>query len=105
VITTGEYPGDGKPKPVSFPNPKDVAVDLAGYRVVSIESLIELKLASGLTAEHRRLRDLADVQQLIETLNLPSDLSRRLDESVRDEYLRLWSLAQKSREDENESNE
>lgn len=103
VITTGEYPGDGKPKPVAFPEPRDVAINVGGYRVVRLESLIELKLASGLTAEHRKLRDLADVQQLIEILNLPLDLSGRLDASVRDEYLRLWSLAQKAREDEKES--
>ena len=104
VITTGEYPGDGKPKPVVFPDPKAVAIELADYRVVRLESLIELKLASGLSAEHRKLRDLADVQQLIEILNLPSDLSLRLDASVRNEYLRLWSLAQKARADENEVN-
>lgn len=105
VITTGEYPGDGKPKPVVFPEPKDVTVELAKFRVVRIESLIELKLASGLTAEHRKLRDLADVQQLIEILNLAPELSQRLDASVRDEYLRLWALAQKAREDDKESNE
>lgn len=105
VITTGEYPGDEKPKPVAFPEPRDVAIDLAEYRVVKLESLIELKLASGLTAEHRKLRDLADVQQLIEILNLPLDLSSRLDASVRDEFLRLWSLAQKAREDEKESSQ
>jgi hypothetical protein len=105
VITTGEYPGDGKPKPIAFPEPRNVAINLADYRVVRLESLIELKLASGLTAEHRKLRDLADVQQLIEILNLPSDLSNRLDASVRDEYLRLWWLAQKAREDENESSQ
>ena len=103
VITTGEYPGDGKPKPVAFPEPRDVAINVAEYRVVKLESLIELKLASGLTAEHRKLRDLADVQQLIEILNLPLNLSRRLDASVRDEYLRLWSLAQKARADEKET--
>ena len=102
VITTGEYPGDGKPKPVAFPEPRDVAINVGEYRVVKLESLIELKLASGLTAEHRKLRDLADVQQLIEVLNLPLDLSGRLDASVRDEYLRLWSLAQKARDDERE---
>lgn len=103
VITTGEYPGDGKPKPVSFPDPSDVAINIGEYRVVKLESLIELKLASGLTAEHRKLRDLADVQQLIEVLNLPRDLGDRLDASVRDEYLRLWSLAQKARDDEKET--
>src|SRR3954463_13296970 len=25
-ITTGEYPGDGKPKPVAFPDPRDVSI-------------------------------------------------------------------------------
>lgn len=103
IITTGEYPGDGKPKPVAFPEPKDVAIQVAEYRVVGLESLIELKLASGLTAEHRKLRDLADVQQLIEILHLPLELSQRLDGSVRDEYLRLWALAQRAREDDKET--
>lgn len=103
VITAGDYPGDGKPKPVVFPEPKSVAIDVAEYRVVGLESLIELKLASGLTAKHRELRDLADVQQLIEILHLPSELSQRLDGSVRDEYLRLWTLAQRARDDENET--
>jgi hypothetical protein len=62
--------------------------------------LIELKLASGLSAEHRRLRDLADVQQLIEILSLPRSLSEQLDPSVQDEYLRLWELADQARREE-----
>ena len=103
IITTGEYPGDGRPKAVAFPVPADVAIDLGEYRVVRLETLVELKLASGLTAEHRTLRDLADVQQLIEMLNLPVELSERLNESVRSEYLRLWQLAQKARAEDSES--
>jgi hypothetical protein len=51
--------------------------------------LLELKLASGLSAPHR-LRDLADVQDLIVALSLPLDLADQLDASVRDEYRRLW---------------
>ncbi len=47
VIRTGEYPGDGKPKPMSFPDPATWAVAAGGYRVVSLEKLIELKIASG----------------------------------------------------------
>lgn len=96
IITAGEYPGDGKPKAVSFPVPAEAAVEVGEYRVTRLETLIELKLASGLSAEHRTLRDLADVQQLIETLDLPAELSARLDSSVRDEYLRLWQLARKA---------
>ena len=73
--------------------------------MVRLESLIELKLASGLSAEHRRLRDLADVQQLIETLDLPRDLSNRLNQSVQGEYLKLWKLAQETHKEEKESGE
>lgn len=92
VVTAGEYPGDGKPKPVAFPDPATSSVEIDGIRVVALPTLIELKLASGLSAGHR-LRDLADVQDLIVTLELPLDLAESLDASVREEYRRLWNLA------------
>jgi hypothetical protein len=98
LITAGEYPGDGKPKPVRFPVPKDVAVDRGGVKVISLAKLIELKLASGLSAEHRRLRDLADVQDLIIALKLPRELREDIDPSVRDEYDRMWDSAQEAPE-------
>ena len=96
VLTTGEYPGDGKPKSIAFPDPAETSIQLDEIRVARLETLIELKVASGLSAEHRRLRDLADVQQLIEVLQLPVDLAQRLEPSVREEYIRLWKLAQQS---------
>src|SRR5262245_28846145 len=89
MLTTGEYPGDGKPKPVRFPDPQDVAFEREGLKIIRLEPLIELKLASGLSAAHR-LKDLSDVQDLIQKLDLPLDLAERLDVSVRDEYRRLW---------------
>jgi hypothetical protein len=93
VITTGEYPGDGLPKPVSFPDPQEASVEIGGVRVIALERLIELKLASGMTAAHR-LRDLADVQDLIRFLGLPEELAERLDGSVRPVYQKLWSQSQ-----------
>jgi hypothetical protein len=93
VLTTGEFPGDGRPKAVAFPDPADVAVQGRDFRHIRLSSLIELKLASGLSAPHR-LRDLADVQDLIVAAKLPRDLADSLDPSVRDEYLRLWAIAQ-----------
>lgn len=93
VITTGEYPGDGLPKPVSFPDPQEASVEIGGVRVIALERLIELKLASGMTAAHR-LRDLADVQDLIRLLGLPEELAERLDGSVRPVYQKLWSQSQ-----------
>ena len=96
IITSGEYPGDGLPKPVVFPNPDDFAVVIDGVKTIALEKLIELKLASGITAPHR-LKDLADVQELIKVKQLGADLAGRLDESVRGKYLELHLAVQTSR--------
>ena len=93
VMTTGEYPGDGKPKPVVFPDPAGARVEREGLWIITLEKLIELKLASGLSAPHR-LKDLSDVQELIVHLKLPLELAEQLDASVRAEYRRLWEAAQ-----------
>jgi hypothetical protein len=93
VLTTGAFPGDGKPKPVVFPDPAAVRFERDGLWLVTLEKLIELKLASGLSAPHR-IKDLADVQDLILRLKLPEGMAERLDASVRGEYRRLWDAAQ-----------
>ena len=93
ILVTGDYPGDGKPKPVAFPDPSVVFTERGGMRVIPLEKLIELKLASGMSASHR-LRDLADVQDLITTLKLPVELAESLDASVRETYRQIWKDAQ-----------
>jgi nucleotidyltransferase AbiEii toxin of type IV toxin-antitoxin system len=90
LIIAGEYPGDGNPKPVSFPNPAEASTEIDGIRVVTLEKLIELKLASGMTAPHR-LRDLADVQELIKIRRLGAEYVKQLDPYVKEKYLELWS--------------
>jgi hypothetical protein len=92
-LTTGEYPGDGKPKPVAFPDPAAVCIELHGTRFISLPKLAELKLASGMTAPHRR-RDLADVQDLIRMLRLPEIFSESLDPYVRPMFLTLLAELQ-----------
>jgi hypothetical protein len=94
IITAGEFPGDGLPKPVAFPDPEDQTIEEDSVRVITLEKLIELKLASGISATHR-MRDLADVQDLIMALNLPLDLKDKIDESVCPEYQRIWEAARK----------
>jgi Uncharacterised nucleotidyltransferase len=98
TLTSGEYPGDGRPKPVSFPDPSAAAVDLGGYSVIGLERLVEMKLASGLSSPHRLHVDLGDVQRLIEEVRLPLALASKLDPSVQAEYRRLWDLAQRAGE-------
>jgi len=97
IITTGEFPGDGKPKPVQFPNPQENAVEIDGVKTASLEKLIELKLASGMTAPHR-LRDLADVQELIKLKNLSADFAEKLDPFVRGKFLELQKAVEQSEE-------
>ncbi len=93
VVLAGEYPGDGRPKAVRFPDPAEAAVRRAGVALLPLPRLVELKLASGMTAPHR-LRDLADVLELIRTAHLPAGLADELDASVRDKYRELWQAAQ-----------
>jgi hypothetical protein len=91
-LVAGNYPGDGKPKPVAFPEPETVSVEIEGIRFLGLASLIELKLASG-TARGRR-RDLADVAELIRILNLTEAFAERLDPSVHALYHELWEEVQ-----------
>jgi len=89
-IVTGEFPGDGKPKPVAFPAPEAVIERREGIKVINLKSLIELKLASGMTAKGR-LQDLADVQRLIQEYGLNAEFAEELNAYVRDKFLELLS--------------
>lgn len=94
VIAAGEYPGDGQPKPVSFPNPSEASVEIDGIRFATLEKLIELKLASGMTAPHR-LKDLADVQEMIKVKHLSREFAENLNEYVRAKYLELLDAVER----------
>ncbi len=90
-LVTGEYPGDGKPKEVAFPRPDVVSTTVDGIRLLKLPTLIDLKLASGMS-NPRRARDLVDVQALIEALNLPEGFAAELHPSVRDKYKEIWLI-------------
>jgi hypothetical protein len=97
-IITGQFPGEGKPGPIAFPNPNAVAKVIEGIRYVDLVPFIELKLASG-QAAHRG-QDLVDVQRLIEARGLPRELVDGLHPSLHEAYLRQWEYAQRSAADE-----
>ena len=92
-LVTGDYPGDGKPKPVAFPEPAGASIEKDGIHYLRLPTLIELKLASGMT-NPGRLKDLADVQEMIGVLGLPADLALQLNPFVREKYSELWSAVQ-----------
>jgi len=93
VVLAGDYPGDGKPKPVRFPDPAQVAVVGDRVSVVPLATLVELKLASGMSAPHR-LKDLADVLELVRVAGLAESFAQELDPFVREKYRELWRAAQ-----------
>jgi hypothetical protein len=89
-LVAGDYPGDGKPKPVKFPDPASASVEIDGIRFLQLPTFIELKLASGMT-NPRRGQDLVDVQHLIETLHLPEDFADQLNPFVQGKYREIWA--------------
>jgi hypothetical protein len=92
-LVSGDYPGDGKPKPVAFPQPDLTSVEKDGICWLNLPALIELKLASGMT-NPAHLKDLADVQELIRILNLPLETCEKLNPFVRDKFSELWRSIQ-----------
>jgi hypothetical protein len=97
-LVTGNFPGDGKPKPVAFPDPEQVATVIEGIRFLELPKLIELKLASGMTNPLRG-QDIVDVQRLIQVLELPESLRETLNPYVQSRYSELWQLIHNSADD------
>lgn len=106
VLISGDFPGDGMPKPVTFPNVSDaecagrgrewvnVAVPTSdggtmNIRVLALVPLVSIKLASATSAPHGR-KDAADVGALITANALPREFACELDVSVRELFLQLW---------------
>ena len=99
VLSTGRFPGDDKPKPIAFPDPTTAAIRGQPYAMLPMPMWIELKLASGMVAPHR-LKDLADVQELIRSASLAAELADQLHPWVRAKYLEIWNEVRAGKEDD-----
>jgi hypothetical protein len=87
VVTAGEHAGSAE-SPVVFPRPESEAfVERAGIRVATLETLVTLKIASGVWAN--RHRDFGDIQGLIRANHLAEDFAEKLPASLRPKYLDL----------------
>ena len=94
ALLVGEFPGDGLPKPIAFPKPESVTEQHEdGIPYVTLKTLLELKLASGMTAAHR-MQDKADVMHLIRVNMLPPDYVDQLNPYVAATFTELWHAAQ-----------
>ena len=75
---------------MAFPDPASVATVIKGIKFLRLSTLVELKIASGMTAPHR-LKDLSDVIEVIRLLKLPETFAEELNPYVRGKYLELWN--------------
>jgi hypothetical protein len=91
-LLVGDFPGDGKPKPIAFPVPPADCLESSAYRVLPLQQLVELKLASGMSAAHRA-QDLVDVMELVRARDLPRDFANELHPYVRAAFDQQWQLA------------
>ena len=81
-LVTGGFPGDGTPRGVVFPDPAEAAIDINGRKYLTLAKLVELKLASGLSAPDR-LKDFADVIAPINWANTsPTPCTRMCNRSM-----------------------
>jgi hypothetical protein len=94
-LVAGQFPGDGKEKPVAFPNPADVAETSGEIQILNLPALVELKLASGMSGTDR-MKDLADVQELIKLLTLPAEFGDQLNSFVQPKFQELWRSTQQA---------
>jgi len=93
-LVTGDFPGDGKPKPLAFPDPAAAGTLSQGITFLSLPRLIELKLASGMSSPGR-LRDLSDVMELIKLRNLPESFAAELNPYVQSKFLELCAQSRR----------
>lgn len=94
VLLSGGIPGDGTPHGVVFPEPDESVVELKGRLYLSLAKLIELKLASGLSAPDRP-RDFDDVIQLVRANELGEHFAGTMHPYVQPKYRELWGYAQR----------
>ncbi len=96
VVTVGEHAGS-KESPILFPAPDSSAfVERKGLRVATLETLVGLKIASGVWGH--RAQDFADVQRLIKANGLAEDFAKKLPEPLREKYLELLRESRLERE-------
>jgi hypothetical protein len=88
-FTAGDILHSVQGTPIMVPQPSAACLDAGGIHYLKLSNLVEPKLASGM-ADASRMKDLADVLELIKVLNLPSAFSMQLCPYIREQFAALW---------------
>ena len=78
---------------MAFPDPERAGIRGERFVLLPLPTLIEFKVASGMTAPHR-LRDLADVIELIRVNGIKEGFAESVHPYVRAKFRELWQAAQ-----------
>jgi hypothetical protein len=100
-LVSGQFPGDGKPKPVAFPDPQQVATRIDGISYISLPAIVELKLASGMS-NVTRAKDIGDVVELIRLLKLDHEFAEKLNAYVVPKFRELVDAVANDRSQDQE---
>jgi hypothetical protein len=93
-MLAGEFVGSDAAAMFRYPGPDLVHIEqLDGVPYVTLNTLLEMKIASGMLCKHRLL-DTSDAIQLIRLNGLPVEHATQLNPYVADKYRELWKLAQ-----------
>jgi hypothetical protein len=96
VLQSGEHAG-APGSPVRYPPPDAPEyAEKDGIRFATLSALLSFKIASGIWG--KRLRDLADAEQLIKANGLGEDYARNLPAPLRDKFLELVRASREERE-------
>ena len=96
VVTAGEHAGSDE-SPTVYPAPdSDAFVDRDGIRVATLEKLVEFKISSGVWGH--RVRDLGDVQELIQANGLTEAFADKLPNPLRAKFLEILAESRLERD-------
>ncbi len=96
VVTAGEHAGSDE-SPTVYPSPdSDAFVDRDGIRVATLEKLVEFKISSGIWGH--RVRDLGDVQKLIQVNRLTEAFADKLPRPLCAKFLELLAESRLERD-------
>jgi len=91
-LLTGQFPRDGRPGPIAFPDPSTTSETIEGIRILNLPALMVLKLAA------RRHQDFADVVNLIRAHDLDESYLTRLHPTLHGDFIEC--LEEKRREED-----
>jgi hypothetical protein len=89
LFVTAPRAASGKLEVIELPWLEEASTLIDGIRCLQLLRLVELKLVIGMRGP-RYLKELGDVQQLIETLDLREDFVSHLPPLMQEKYKELW---------------